>query len=132
MRLFAPHGSADIRQIFDNYYEMSDVVDSTDFIRGLADRSRLAREWSLFLHEHPLVLSPFQLQPTMPIDLDLKGLDGCIKVFDNLTYSTSVNYLGLPAGIVTAGKDANGLPLGVQSYRATFPGGSHSRCNRGD
>ena len=114
------HGSADIQQIFDHYYAMSEVVDSTDFIRGLADRSRLALQWSLFLDDYPLLLSPFQLQPTMPVDRDLQGLEGVIEVFNNLTYSTSMNYLGLPAGIVTAAKDTNGLPVGVQIIGRRF------------
>ena len=114
------HGSADIQQIFDNYYEMAETLDANQFIRGLADRSRLAREWSLFLEQYPLVLSPFQLQPTMPVDLDLKGLQGCIDVFDNLIYSVSFNYLGLPAGIVSAGRDENGLPIGVQVIGQRF------------
>ena len=114
------HGSPDIQQIFDHYYEMSDVVGSEDFIRGLADRSRLARQWSLFLEDYPLLLSPFQLMPTMPVDRDLEGLEGVREVFDNLLYSTSMNYLGLPAGIVTAGKDGNGLPVGVQIIGRRF------------
>ena len=114
------HGSADIQQIFDHYYEMSNVVDSDDFIRGLADRSRLAREWSLFLDTYPLLLCPFQLQPTMPVDRDLQGLEGVKDVFNNLTYSTSMNYLGLPAGIVTAGRDDQGLPVGVQLIGQRF------------
>lgn len=114
------HGSRDIQQIFDHYYEMSDVVGSDDFIRGLADRSRLARVWSLFLEDYPLLLSPFQLMPTMPVDRDLQGLEGVREVFDNLTYSTSMNYLGLPAGIVTGARDGDGLPVGVQIIGRRF------------
>lgn len=114
------HGSTDIQQIFDNYYEMSEALNEHAFIHGLADRSRLAREWSLFLEDYPLVLSPFQLQPIMPVDQDLMGLQGCIEVFNNLTYSVSFNYLGLPAGIVSAGRDENGLPVGVQIIGQRF------------
>ena len=99
---------------------MSEALNEHAFIHGLADRSRLAREWSLFLEDYPLVLSPFQLQPIMPVDQDLMGLQGCIEVFNNLTYSVSFNYLGLPAGIVSAGRDENGLPVGVQIIGQRF------------
>ena len=114
------HGSRDIQQIFDNYYAMSNVVDPKGFIHALADRTRLARQWSLFLERYPLLLAPFQLQPPFPVDKDLQGEESVREVFDALTYSYSMNYIGLPAAVVSTGQIADTIPIGVQLIGQRF------------
>ena len=112
--------SDSMQALFDQYYEFSNIVDATGYMRGLAERTRLAREWSEFLDDYPLMLSPFQLNETNPVDADLGGLANLTKVFDALIYSYSFNYLALPAGVTTAGWDSTGMPVGVQLVGRRF------------
>jgi amidase len=73
----------------------------------------MTREWNLFLDQYPLVLSPFLMRPTYPWDYDARGFDACADLFRSAIYSTGVNYLSLPAGVVPIGL-VDDLPAGVQ------------------
>lgn len=94
------HGSDTIIQIFDWYYEMSEILDRDNYIKAFGDRTRLMRDWNLFLAEYPLVLTPFLMRPTFDWDYDARGFDEVKDLFDSAIYSTGVNYLGLPAGVI--------------------------------
>jgi amidase len=94
------HGSETIIQIFDWYYEMSEILDRDGYISAFGDRTRLMREWNLFLDQYPLVLTPFLMRPTFDWDYDARGFDEVKDLFDSAIYSTGINYLGLPAGVI--------------------------------
>jgi amidase len=94
------YGSDTINEIFEWYYELSEILDRDNYIKAFGDRTRLAREWSLFLDEYPLVLTPFLMQPTYDWDYDTRGLSAVKDLFDSAIYSTGINYLGLPAGVI--------------------------------
>ena len=94
------HGSDTINQIFDWYYELSEILDRDGYIQAFGDRTRLARQWSLFLHDYPLVLTPFLMRPNFDWDYDSRGFDQVKDLFDSAIYSTGINYLGLPAGVI--------------------------------
>ncbi len=106
------HGSPTLNRIFDQYYEAFPPYEGDDLLRAMAERSRYARAWSLFLEDYPLVLTPFLFKPTFRHDADVPG-ESFDDVLGSAFYSFLFNYLGLPAGLVPA--DANdGLPIGVQ------------------
>lgn len=107
------HGSDTINQIFDWYYQMSEILDRDDYIKAFGDRTRLMRDWNVFLAQYPVVLTPFLMQPTYDWDYDTRGFDEVVDLFDSAIYSTGINYLGLPAGVI--GMDlVAGRPAAVQ------------------
>jgi amidase len=86
---------------------------------GLAERTRMTRQWSVFLEEYPLVLTPFLMRPLFPWNYDAQGFAQTKDLFDSAIYSFGVNYLGLPAGVVPIGL-VEGLPAGVQIVGRRF------------
>ena len=74
---------------------------------------------SVFLEQHPLVLTPFFMRPLYPWNYDAQGFAQTKDLFDAAIYSYGVNYLGLPAGVVPVGL-VEGLPAGVQIVGRRF------------
>jgi len=106
-------GSDTLQNIFDWYYTLGDMVDADGYLAGIADRTRLTRQWNVFLAEYPLLLSPFLMQPTYSWNYDAESEANTHDLFNSAIYSTGVNYLSLPAGVVPGGFVA-GLPAAVQ------------------
>ncbi|MEX3008585.1 amidase family protein [Hoeflea sp. TYP-13] len=113
------YGSTIINAIFENYFKFFGIHEGQDLIRALAQRTHFAREWSLFLAEYPLVLTPFLPHPTYKWDRDTEGLEGVIEVLGSAVYGYSMNFLGLPAGNVAANYN-DGQPVGVQIVGRRF------------
>ncbi|WP_170455983.1 amidase family protein [Ruegeria arenilitoris] len=95
-------GSETIQRIFATYFQEFPPITGPDLIRALAQRSHYAREWSLFLEDYPLVLSPFLPQPFFRPDRDTEGSEGVHEVLGCAVYSYAMNFLGLPAACVPA------------------------------
>jgi amidase len=113
------YGSAELGAVFDAYYAMGELVDLVDYRAGLSDRTRMMRDWSLFLDHHPLVLTPLLMRPGFPWDYDAQGPAAVEDLFRSAIYSYGVNFLGLPAGVVPIDL-VDGLPAGVQVIGARF------------
>ena len=113
------HGSSTIKEIFGWYDRMANAVDAAGYMLGVAERTRMTRQWSVFLSQHPLVLTPFLMRPTFPWDYDARGFEQTKDLFDSAIYSFGINYLGLPAGVVPVGL-VDGLPAGVQIVGPRF------------
>lgn len=111
-------GSEKIRRIFSYYYDLSDMVDHEGYMLGVAERTRLVREWTVFLNDFPLVLTPFLMRPTYDYDYD-ETFEGTKDLFDAAIYSYAINYLGLPAGSVPLGR-VEGRPAGLQIVGQRF------------
>ena len=76
-------------------------------------RHGLARRWSLWYQEYPVLLSPVWTQPAFPLDFDIASLDNAIATLELMRPVLPANLLGTPAAVVPAGM-AEGLPVGVQ------------------
>jgi amidase len=113
------HASETMQNIFRWYYSIGELVDADGYRTGIAERTRLTRIWSLFLAQYPLVLSPFLMRPMFSWNYDAQSKENVHDLFRAAIYSVAVNYLGLPAGVVPAGRAA-GLPAGVQIIGRRF------------
>ena len=106
------YGSKTIQQIFDDYYRMSNMVDGDGYLAGIADRTRMMRDWNLTMAEYPLVLSPFLMRGGYPTDHD-ETFEGAKDLFDSAIWSFGLNYVGFPAGNIPMDL-VDGLPSGIQ------------------
>ena len=91
-------GSEGIKGIFEEYFRQFIPPKGTDLLKSMAQRSHYARQWSLFLHEYPLYLTPFLPQPYFRPDRDKEGAEGVREAIGSGLWSYSMNFVGLPAG----------------------------------
>ena len=113
------YGSETLKAIFAEYFAYFQPYEGEELLRGMARRNHYCREWSLFLQHYPLVLTPFLPHPTYKWDRDTEGAEGVREVLGAGIYSYSMNFLGLPAGNVSANYN-DGLPVGVQIVGQRF------------
>jgi amidase len=114
------HGSATINAIFDEYFEQFPPYEGTELLQMMAKRTHYAREWSMFLEDYPLVLSPFLPKPVFCPDRDAQGASGVREVLGSALWSYSMNFMGLPAGSVPARLAE--LPQGTQPINVQIIG----------
>ena len=113
------HGSAEFNTYFDHCYDIAPPYEGDELLAAYARRLSYIREWLLVLDRYPLVLTPFLLQPTFAHARDYEGREGAEDIMLKGFYSYSMNFMGLPAGNVSANFN-NGLPVGVQLVGRRF------------
>lgn len=111
------YGSKKIQMIFDEYFRQFEPYEGRKLLTAMANRTRYAREWSLFMDEYPLIIS--NLIPTTFFypDRDAEGAAGVTEVLGAALWSYSVNFIGHPAGIVPTHisyTKTGATPIGVQ------------------
>lgn len=107
------YGSDDIKKVFGYFFEASEVQDRDGYIAHFGDRTRMMRDWNVFLDRYPLVVTPFMMMPLYRWDYDVQDFAGMKRFLDASQYSFGINYLGLPAGVI--GLDlVEGLPAAIQ------------------
>lgn len=89
-------------------------LDLAGYIQAFTERQAIARAWSLFFAEHPLVLGPVATERVHPVGFDLGGPDNAEALWLRHRLMVTANFLGLPALAVPAGLAADGFPTGVQ------------------
>lgn len=90
-------------------------LDAMGYVRGLADREGLAREWSQFSAEYPVTLGPVNTMQAFPVGFDLEGPDEIQQLLRGFRLIVAANLLGLPVAVVPVGMgEQSGLPQGVQ------------------
>ena len=112
-------GSATIKAIFEDYVRLFEPYRGHDLLLAMARRATYVRAWTVFLADHPLVLTPFLPGPPFRWNRDEEGIEGVREVLGSAFYSYAMNFLGLPAGNVPA-HFAGGLPIGVQIVGRRF------------
>ena len=107
-------GSADFRQALDGLLRMATVLDGEGYMKAVAQRSRILREWLMFLEDYPLILTPVSVRRTPAVNADLGG-DAALRGFfwNDTRFVSAISVLGLPAAVAPAGL-LDGHPVGVQ------------------
>ncbi|MGR3616818.1 MAG: amidase family protein [Paracoccaceae bacterium] len=95
-------GTQTIRDIFNVYFEEFPPFTDIELLRVMAKRTHYARQWSLFLEDYPLILTPFLPRPFFAPDRDTEGAEGVHEVLGCAVYSYAMNFMGLPAASVPA------------------------------
>jgi amidase len=93
--------------------------DGAAYMKALAERARVVREWQRFLARVPLVLAPVCTEPVYRRGFDLESVERTAAIWQECATLTAVPVLGLPALAVPTGV-VDGLPMGVQILAARF------------
>jgi amidase len=101
------------RQFLDYGMEYLPTPDLVRWATAHTARHGLARRWSLWYQEYPVLLSPVWSQPAFPLGFDIASLEGAIATLELMRPVLPANLLGTPAAVVPAGM-TEGLPVGVQ------------------
>ncbi|MBR0934088.1 amidase [Bradyrhizobium jicamae] len=84
------------------------------FSNLMVERDGVARAWSTFMAERPLLLSPTWTQLPFAHGFDSATPEGTAATMEMMRPVVPANLMGLPSACVPAGRDeATGLPIGV-------------------
>jgi amidase len=90
------------------------LADTAAWSNLMAERHAIARAWSVFMTDRPLVLSPTWTQLPFAHGFDADTAAGAAAAKELMRPVVPANLLGLPSACVPAGRDeATGLPIGV-------------------
>jgi amidase len=113
-------GSEDFRRAMRGITVLSRPLDLPGYMNAIAMRSRLLRDWLLFLEQYPVVLTPASVRPTPGPRADLGGDAAVREIFYNdLRFISAINGIGLPAAVVPVGLQ-QGHPVGVQLIASRY------------
>ena len=104
-----------VRFMFDNV----PPADSFSYMKSLAERTRLIRDWTLFLDRVPVVLTPICSEPVYRQGFDIESAARTASIWRQCATLMAVPVLGLPAAAVPTGVE-DGAPVGVQIVGPRF------------
>ena len=110
----------DFLQAIDGFIKLASVLDGPGYMAAIAARSRIIREWVMFLERYPLILAPVSVRPPWPVNADLGGDAAVREIFWNdFRFTSAISVLGLPAAATPVGL-VDGHPVGVQIVGQRF------------
>jgi amidase len=113
-------GSRDFLRAMDGMLKMATVLDGPGYMRAIAQRTRMLRDWLVFLESHPLILAPVSVKRAPAFDADVVDEDAVGRIFRNdVRFMSALNVVGLPSAVVPVGL-AGGTPAGVQLIASRF------------
>jgi amidase len=94
--------------------KIAPLRDALDLSRLMVARDAIAQDWSRFMADHPLILSPTWTTLPFSHGRDVASPDDAVATINLIRPVVPANLLGLPSACVPAGLDpASGLPVGV-------------------
>jgi amidase len=96
------------------------TLEPAAFAQGLARRTSIWRDWSVFLSAYAAALLPVSLEPPFPQTLDQQGTEGGARILRAQAPLYVFNLLGLPGLSVPTTVMHQNIPLGVQLVAARF------------
>lgn len=112
-------GDAGIRRAMGFMLEAFPADAGAPYMRALAERARVVREWQRVLEDVPLVLAPVCTQPVYRRGMDVTSVDDTARMWRECITLTAVPVLGIPALAVPTGV-VDGVPTGVTVIAARF------------
>jgi len=108
--VMGPSGTA----VLDATYALAPRMDPKGLSGVFVHRHRIAREWSMFFVDYPLLLTPTWARLPFEHGFDADSVEGTAASLEALRPVWPANLLGLPSACVPATRDAEtGLPIGV-------------------
>jgi amidase len=115
-----PVSSPDFLRALDGLLRMATILDAEAYMKAIALRSRVIREWLVFLERYPVVLAPVSVKRTPGVNADLTHDDAVGEILGNdMRFTCAISVLGLPAAVVPAGL-LDGHPVGVQLIASRY------------
>jgi amidase len=113
------YGDLGIRRAIGLMLEAFPAADAIPYMKALAERARVVREWQRFLDRVPLVLAPVCTQPVYAQGFDVQDVERTAQVWRECVTLTAVPVLGIPGLAVPTGV-VDGLPTGVSILATRF------------
>lgn len=115
LEMLSPMMGADAMTFVGNFQAaVPALADTAAWSNLMVERHAIARAWSRFMAERPLVLSPTWTQLPFEHGFDTASPQGALAAKELMRPVVPANLLGLPSACVPAGRDeATGLPIGV-------------------
>ncbi|MGE0360061.1 MAG: amidase [Vicinamibacterales bacterium] len=113
------YGDLGIKRAIRLMFEAFPGDDGLPYMKALAERARVVREWQRFFERVPLVLAPVCTQPVYERGFDVQDAARTAQVWRECVTLTAVPMLGIPGLAVPTGV-IDGLPTGVTVLAARF------------
>lgn len=113
------HGSDLIRGLAELFASFDAPTELGAYTKLAAERTRIWREWAIFMERYPLVLAPVSQRPPFTQGADEQSTEQSRQLILDQGMLYLVNLLGLPAAAVPTGLE-NNLPMGVQIIGRRF------------
>jgi len=114
------HGSDAFNNAIEAMKGKATILDREGYMKAIARRTRVLRNWMLFLEDYPVILSPLSVQQTPGPRADTESVKRLQDIFWNdLRFMSAINVLGLPAAVVPVGL-IDGKPVGVQIITSRY------------
>ena len=113
-------GSDRFKTALTGFLKLGTILDQEGYMRAIARRSAVIRQWLAFLETYPVLLTPLSVRPVPTKDADLEGDARVRELFHGeLRFMGAMNVLGLPAAVVPVGL-VGGAPAGVQIVASRY------------
>lgn len=107
-------GSPPFIRALEGILHMATILDAEGYMKAVAFRARLLRQWLGLLETWPVILAPVSVKPPPAFDADLQG-DAAVRAifWNDLRFNAALSVLGLPSVVAPLGL-VDGSPIGVQ------------------
>jgi amidase len=115
LNLLSPMMGTEAMAFLNNFNEgIPPLADAASWSQLMTERDGIARAWSTFMADRPLLLSPTWTQLPFEHGFDSATPAGSAATKELMRPVVPANLLGLPSACVPAGRDEEtGLPIGV-------------------